>query len=426
MPAEPIAVERVDVAVVGAGPAGLSAGMEAARLGASVIVVDENSTPGGRLPSQIHPEPGRPGRWTDGPDRAAELTDKARAAGVRLMCGTSVWSASPGWKGGDEWFVGCSPTAPGKGAGEAPSGLMARTVILATGAVQNALPLPGWTLPGVITAGAATSMINCHRVLPGRRVVIVGFNALALAASHLMTACGVDVIGVCLPPVNPFHDAPARPREALAELVRLASWGPGLVGKSTRLLSGLSSRAAHLFPASGWKVMGVPLMPRRRVTAVVGTERVDAVKTMDLTAHGRTVKDSDGLRRVDTVVTSAGLAPLIDLAQVVGCRLVHLTGLGGWVPIHGPDLATTEPGVFAAGSVTGVEGAPVASAQGRLAGLSAAGFLGLAGGIALIREVEHCREDIDQARRRALSLLPNIDSGRRSMDSIWSEKISWC
>ena len=184
--------ERVDLVVIGAGPAGLAAAAEVSIKGGRVVVLDENPIPGGRLPSQVHLDVEQlwrlKRRWVVGRDRALRLVDEARTAGTRIRCGRSVWHVFPT---GTAWHVCTSPTVPGKEKLHDGFAYDAGALVVATGAVQKPLPFSGWTLPGVFTAGAVQTMVNVNGVLPGNRVLVLGVDPLGVSAAQLLSACGV-------------------------------------------------------------------------------------------------------------------------------------------------------------------------------------------------------------------------------------------
>lgn len=406
--------DRVDLVVVGAGPAGLAAATETARCGGRVVVVDEAPVPGGRLPGQVHLAKGRRALDPDAfPNKAAyavRLLKAAAEAGVTLVCGASVWGLFPGWH----------LALASAGGARVPTGFDARTVVLATGAVQNPLMLPGWTLPGVITAGAAQQMVNVHRVLPGRRPVVIGIDPLSLSIAQLLGAVGAQVQGVFLPPANGLSAGPASPRAALAALVRFA---PHAAGIQVKLAAALARRcsawAARIFPIRGLQVAGLPLRLRQAACSIHGDGRAREVRVAALTADGTLLDGRLQRFSTDVVITSDGLSPLVELAQVAGCPLHFLAELGGWVPVHGDRLQTPLPGLFVAGSLTGVEGAAVAECQGRIAGLAVAEYLGLGrtGELAVQREAQ--QRAAAAARREALVFLPGIERGRAAMQRLW-------
>ena len=406
--------QNCDLVIIGAGPAGLAAGAEAARAGAKVIILDEAPEPGGRLVAQRHHQPNG---FSDGPAEVNQLVGQAAAAGATIRTGVIAWGLS--WENGAGWFVGAAPADPT--AGQSPAGFFAPTVILALGAVQLPLVMPGWTNPGVVTAGAAQTMVNRYNLAPGRRVLVVGFDPLSLAAAEAMARVGVEVIGPVLPPDNGLQFGPVRPVPAMADMGRLAGWAPsawlGLAARAAGLIPGL---AARLYPTGGIDMGGFRPQLKRAVVELSGNERVNRARLVDLDANGRPRPGREKTLTIDAAATSAGLRPLTDLAQVGGCRLVHLPQLGGWTPLHGPNLETDRAGLFVAGSATGVEGAAVARAQGRLSGLAAARRLDLINEADWVAAADKARQEIALARSEALPFSPDIRAGRARMAELWS------
>ena len=155
----------IEILVIGAGPAGLSAAIEAAKCGAEVLVVDENNKPGGQLFKQIHKFFGsrRHKAGTRGVDIGTQLLEEVEKLGVTVMLNTVAYGFYPNGEGvalavnGEEGMI-----------------VHPKKVIMATGASENPLAFPGWTLPGVVGAGAIQTMINVHRVSVGQRVLMIG------------------------------------------------------------------------------------------------------------------------------------------------------------------------------------------------------------------------------------------------------------
>lgn len=142
--------EMAHLIVIGAGPAGLSAAVSAAEQGLPVTVLDEFTEPGGRMPGQYHEE-GSQGWWV-GKHVSDELITRCGELGVDIRCGVSVH----GMEYTTTWEISTS------------CGLFtADYVLLATGAAEIPVPLDGWTLPGVMSIGAAQVMTNVHYVKPG-------------------------------------------------------------------------------------------------------------------------------------------------------------------------------------------------------------------------------------------------------------------
>jgi sarcosine oxidase subunit alpha len=284
------------------------------------------------------------------------------------------------------------------------------------------MALPGWTLPGVITAGAAQTLINANGVLPGRRVVMIGVDPLALSVAQLMAVVGAQVQGIFLPPANGLQLGSSTPQTAIETVAKASNYAPSPVLSIMGLLAmTFSEMAARLFPIRGIKTADLPLMLRRAVLSIQGEDHVEGVQIATLRADGSVEPGKEEHWEVDAVITSAGLSPLVELAQVAGCPLVHVADLGGWVPLHSDRQETPVPGLFVAGSITGVEGAPVAEAQGRIAGVAAAGYLGLIETTEMERDLSIHRSTVEKARRKALPFLPDIKAGRRQMARIWEE-----
>ena len=187
--------EPFELAIVGAGPAGLSAAAEATDLGLPATLIDVFPQPGGQYfkqtPAQLHNPAPAGGGAPD--DHARPLIEAASRLGVRAIWESAVWGIFPE----DEGYLLCL-----YGPAGTPRRLLARKVILAPGAHDRPMPFPGWTLPGVITAGAALTLVKHQRLLPGRRFLLSGTGPLQLVlARHLLDAGG-EVVAVL--DANPF------------------------------------------------------------------------------------------------------------------------------------------------------------------------------------------------------------------------------
>ncbi len=221
--------------------------------------------------------------------------------------------------------------------------------MLATGAYDRPAAMPGWTLPGVVTAGGVTALVKAQRVLPGRRVLLAGTGPLLLAAATALVHGGARVVGI----------AEAAPRRALLGLLRR----PGVVSQTLEVMRAL------------WRT---PVWTRTGLVRIEGAEGVERAVLARLDRDWRPVTGTERTVDVDTVVLGYGLVPSPELADLAGCAIVHDASRGGWVPVADPErlMATSAPGVFVAGDGAGVGGADVAEQQGRLAGLGAALHVG--------------------------------------------------
>ncbi len=356
----------VQLAIVGAGPAGLSAACVAAEHGLKVVVVDEFPVPGGRMLGQFHEEPGK--GWWVGRDIAQILIDRAHALGITLRCGQSVHGLE---QRDGRWSIFTN------------GGIIhADRLLLATGASEVACPLPGWTLPGVMSIGAAQVMTNVHYVKPGQRGLIVGVNVLAMAIARELAVSGVEIAGIVLPGPSPFAGESARPASVFKTIARLSHLAPSALMRiggqlATRL--GLTNLVVRFLPRKGVQVWGIPLQLRTAATEVHGDTEVQSVTLVDLQADGTPIQGTERNVEVDFVAIAGCLSPLVELASVAGCPFTYVPELGGHIPLHDETLRTPLAGLYLAGNITGVESAQVAMAQGRLAATAIcedAGILG--------------------------------------------------
>jgi NADPH-dependent 2,4-dienoyl-CoA reductase/sulfur reductase-like enzyme len=180
-------MRSVQCVVVGGGPAGLAAARTAARHGVHVLLVDENPELGGQYYRQMPAEfrgPARGGALGKESAEGRRLINEIRARGIELKLGTVAWGIF------DERVVALATQ-------EASERIEAGHLILAPGAYDRPVPFPGWTLPGVLTAGGAQNLMKGYRVLPGRRVLVAGSGPLLLVVAHYLLRGGAQVVAVC-------------------------------------------------------------------------------------------------------------------------------------------------------------------------------------------------------------------------------------
>lgn len=400
---------KTDLVVIGAGPAGLSAAIKAASFGAKVTIIDENAKSGGKLLGQLHEEPGK--KWWIGKQVAAELEKKALELGVYILQETEVWGIYPHWRIQTNEH----------------SEIQAPYLLLATGAAERAIPIPGWTLPGVIAIGAAQVMTNYYRVRPGNKILIIGVDVLALTVARELKMAGGEIAGIVLPPPTELSQEKSDPAAMLAHLSRMSHLAPSPLLRMAGSLvknDAMHRIGAQLYPKRGVKVWDIPLQLRKAAVEIMGDSQVQSVKMANLTPEGKISPGSYQEIEVDCVCISGGLYPLAELAAAVGCEFAYLPELGGHVPVHSPLLETTQPGIFAAGNITGIEGAKVAMAQGELAGTVISTKLGLIRDNA-DQQIRQAQQQLKQIRAQAdIQFLKDIQKGREKMEHLWSEHSS--
>lgn len=337
-PTAPARVIAPDLLIVGGGAGGLSAAIAARQAGASVIILDERKVGGGQYFKQSAVSAPLDGQQSAG----ADLLAQALAAGAELIGEVEIWGA----------FDGLLFLAEHKGAA-----LIARprVAIIATGAYERPDIRPGWTLPGVMTTGAAQTLWRSYRTLPGRRVAIVGSGPLNLQVGLELAQGGAEVVMIAERGPAPWLRPMASAALALAD--------PALVLTGLRTLMDLRRR-------------GVPV---RHGTALDRIDAADGALRVTLT---------DGALPVvaDAVLMNAGFDPQNEILRLLGASSTYNTAFGHLRVIRDATCATTVPGLYAVGDCAGIGGAPAAMAEGRIAGRAAAATLGFGDGYDLFAD----------------------------------------
>lgn len=397
-----------NVVIIGAGPAGLSAAVACRKRDLNVLVLDEFPKPGGRLLGQLHQEPD--GEWWNGVKEARKLLQDAEEQGADIRCGVSVHHVER--------------TEFGFKIHTDQKAFSAENLLIATGAAESAAPIPGWTLPGVMSIGAAQVMTNVHRVHVGTKGIVVGINVLSAAIARELILAGTELHSMVLPvrnTVNREHGDPVKVMDELAGIAHMAPsrflrWGGRLAQASW-----VRRLAVQLYPKSGMKVWGIPVQIRKAVTRINGREQVESVTICDVTSQGEPVPDSEKIVEVDFVCIAGGLYPLAELAAVAGCPFRYLEELGGHVPVHSERMETPIDGLYVAGNITGIESARVAASQGRVAGLSIARNKA-ANTNGLDREISQAVQNVKTIRKQAsIQFHPEIEKGRSRMETIFQD-----
>ena len=323
----PARIVEPDVLVVGAGAGGLAAAIAARGAGARVTVLDEMPAPGGQYYKQAAGGAPLDGQQAEG----AALLAEARSSGAEIVAGAEVWGA----------FEGPLFLAE---VGGAPLIARPKSTIVATGAYERPSIVPGWTLPGVMTTGAAQSLWRRYRTLPGRRVAVCGSGPLNLQVALELAGGGAEVVLVAEAAPTPL----ARPFDVL----RMAAAGPSLAWKGIAMRNGLRRRR----------------IPLRHGTSL---RRIDAADGA-LAATFRHRSGREERVAVDALCMNAGFEPQNEILRLLGARMRYDPAFGHLRCERGETLETTVSGLFAVGDCAGLGGAPAARAEGRIAGRAAA------------------------------------------------------
>jgi len=331
------------VAILGGGPAGLAAAQGALAAGAQVSVLEEGDRLGGQF--WRHHEQLTDPRLQHGWPRFERLRAALADGDATVHAGASVWSAAAS---ADDVRL---HAVVGPADGEARTALVIRAdaVVVATGAHDLALPVPGWTLPGVTTAGAAQALAKRDGVAVGRRTVVSGAGPFLLPVAQSLALVGSRVLGV--------HEASRVSALATGWLPR--PWE--LAGKAGEFLAYVGGLARHR----------IPYRIGSAVVRVLGEERVEGVIVAALDADWRPIPGTEREIACDAVALGHGFTPRLEAALELGCA-VRGDHRRRFVAVDDAQR-TSVARVYAAGEVTGIAGADAALAEGAVAGFLAAG-----------------------------------------------------
>lgn len=349
-----------DVLVVGAGVGGLNAGAVAARAGAKVCILDERKVAGGQYFKQ--PAAGEALLDRQQSDGAALFAD-AKASGAVLMSGVEIWGVFPG------------PRIYATNAEGTPLIFSPQQLIVATGAYERPQMVPGWTLPGVMTTGAAQTLWRSYRSLPGKRVAVCGSGPLNLQVALELAKGGADVRMVAESAPSPLR----RPWSSLA----LAIADPTLALIGMNILAGLRrAKVPVRYNASLLEVEG-----DNEGTELRASFRVDnGIETLEL----------------DAVCMNDGFEPQNEILRLLGAEMYFDPRFGHFRCVRNASLQTSIADVYAVGDCCGLGGAPAAAAEGCIAGAAAAAACG-----------EAAQEGLRKAQRQ-------LKSARRFQKYLWS------
>ena len=380
---------RAELVIVGAGPAGMAAALEAAEAGIRPMVLDENLQPGGQIYRQLPPRFVVSDAQSQGKDalEGKALIRRFLEAPIEYRPGTLVWGVF-----GDKQL--------GIVDGKTVEYVQAECVIIAAGAYDRPVPIPGWTLPGVFSAGGAQLFIKSQRVLPGRRVLVAGTGPLLLVVATHFLAAGVESLTLC-------------ELSCMRRLWRYTGkvWGHwGLLWDGWRYLSRI-------------RRAGVRLMTGHVVTQIFGQDQVEEAAIAPVDEEGRVRSDRKGRVAVDAVCLGYGLLPSTELTRLYGCRHNFSESQLAWVPACDSKMETSIPGVFVAGDCAGVAGVYTAREEGRIAALAAAQQLGRLSAAECQRRMDSIHARLRRLRRFCAALDDIYPPARRLVDLTTDETI---
>lgn len=324
-------VINTDLLVVGGGPAGLSAALEAAKYGLNVLLVDENPILGGQLVKQTHKFFGsrEEKAGTRGIEIAKQLSEEVeKQVNIKVFLKSTVFG-----------YYECEQNhcfgvvKRREDYTEEIYKVHCKSVVFACGAMENMLAFPGNDLPGVYGAGAVQTLMNVYGVKPGKKVLMVGSGNVGLIVSYQLLQSDVDVTCIVegLPTIGGYHVHAAKVRRC-----------------------------------------GVPILTSHTVVEAYGKERVEGAKIAKVGKNWSIIPGTEKRVECDTICLAVGLTPSIRLLSQTGAEIRFIPEAGGHVALHNNNMETTVPGVYVAGDGSGIEEASTAMLEGKIAGFSAA------------------------------------------------------
>ena len=345
-----------DVAVVGAGPAGLTAAVNAAELGLHVVLVDAGVQPGGqfwrhpderfaaneRANDRMHRQHG----WREFVALRSRLQAQETAGRIERLSAAQVWLIERPMPSHPHWTL--RVTATTGDVAQPGEAIRAERVVLAPGGHDRQLPIPGWDLPGVMAAGGVQALLKGSGTLAGRRVIVGGTGPFLLPVAVGLAEAGAKVVAIC-------------------EANAVTGW--------LRQMRGAIRAPGKAFEGAGYAAAlarhRIPYRQRTAITRIDGDAAVRKVTTSRLTADGRIAPETDLQDEVDLVALGWGFTPSLELVVATGAD-ARLGVDGSLVATVDAMQRSTVPGVYVAGEATGVGGAALALAEGELSALAAA------------------------------------------------------
>ncbi len=356
---------RAEVLVIGSGPAGLMAALQAADRGAKVALVERDAHLGGQLLKQTHMFFGSKEHYAA--ERGFKIAENLDAA-VKDHPGIEVFEDTTALGYYEDGVV---PLERGKKI--LPAAYDA--LIMATGAQENTLLFPNCDLPGIYGAGAVQTLMNVHGVVPGNRVAMVGAGNIGVIVSYQLLQAGVAVPAIieAMPDIGAYH--------------------------------------VH---ASKVRRMGVPIYTSHTVVSAFGSEQLEKIVFAEIDEKMNPLPGSEQELDVDVLCLAVGLAPLTEILFQAGCQMAYVPELGGHVPLRSDTFETSVPGIFVAGDAGAIEEASAAMVEGKIAGMAAAAGLGY-GKEQYEKDLANAREELAKLRngpagaitRRGLEKLPH-------------------
>jgi sarcosine oxidase subunit alpha len=318
--------KNADLTVIGGGPAGLMAAIEAAKFCKNILILEDKDLLGGQLIKQTHRFFGDAKHYAGirGIRIAKELQIKVdELKNIYPLAGARVFGIF------DNNTIGAIYK-------NKVLKINSKKTILSTGAYERTLIFEGNDLPGVYGAGGVQTLMNTYAVKPGRKTLVVGSGNVGLILSYQLLQSNVEVVAIV---------------EALPKI------------------------GGYFVHAAKVKRYGVEIYPMHTVIRANGNKKVENAIIVQLNDEGNIIHESEKKIECDLICIAVGLTPTYELIQQVGAKMLFIPELGGFVPTRNKYMQAAD-GVYIAGDLAGIEEATTAMLEGQIAGLHASLSLG--------------------------------------------------
>ena len=376
-------MQEFDLVIVGGGPAGIAAATTAGNHGIKVLLIDERTTLGGQIYKRVGPGFQVKKSIKLGADylRGEKLIDSLNATNVEIRTETTVFSIED-----SQVIITTSDNQY--------ECITYRKILITPGAYDRPVVFPGWTLPGVITAGAAQSLVKTQRVLPGARIFFAGSGPLALAFPAQLSKMGANIVGII----------EAAPRPGLGKSLKIARSLRG----NFDLIQDAIAYQFHLVKSR------IKIGYGRIIIKANGTDKLESITFARVDKNWNPIPGTEKTVIADTLCIGYGFFPSVELFKLLNCQMSYDENRGGTMVKLDEWGATSAPNVFGAGDGTGVWGSYVAMLNGQLAALKVVQQLDVISEEILlelskkIRQTVNRRKKFQKAISNAYAMKPGI------------------